>query len=117
MLHTECHFFCIAAYKLVQHRKWASRVGLCATIKFDEIDQFSAKDIRDLRDMREHVIEYFEGLGREKKRWVVETTDFKADASSLVGTMIGGSLDWRAFAAAAHRLRPLLLAEPIPYPA
>jgi hypothetical protein len=49
------------------------------------------------------------------QRWFAETPDFKADASSVIGTMIGGRLDWIKFAAAAERLLPKLLAEPIPY--
>jgi hypothetical protein len=48
---------------------------------------------------------------------MVETPEYKADASSAVGTMIGGRLDWAAFGAASERLLPLLLIEPIPYPA
>jgi hypothetical protein len=47
---------------------------------------------------------------------MVETPEYKADASSVVGTMIGGRLDWIEFGTAAERLLPQLLAEPIPYP-
>jgi hypothetical protein len=65
--------------------------------------------------MREHVVDYFRGAGNAKGRWVAETPDYKADASSVVGTMIGGRLDWIAFGTAAERLLPQLLAEPIPY--
>jgi hypothetical protein len=66
--------------------------------------------------MREHLVEYFRGQGHSAERWLVETPEFKADASSVVGAMIGGRLDWIKFAAAAERLLPKLLAEPIPYP-
>lgn len=65
--------------------------------------------------MREHVVDYFQGHGLAAQRWFAETPDFKADASSVIGTMIGGRLDWIKFAAAAERLLPKLLAEPIPY--
>ena len=114
--HSECHFFVIAAYKLIEYHKWVLTFGLCAAVDFSEIDGFSDQDIRDLRNMREHVVEYFQGDGHAQGRWFVETPDFKADASSVNGTMIGGRLDWIRFTAAAERLLPALLAEPIPYP-
>jgi hypothetical protein len=63
--------------------------------------------------MREHVVDYFKGEGLEKDRW---TPEFSADASSVVGNMIGGRLDWVKFSDAAKRLLPALLKEPIPYP-
>lgn len=114
--HTQCHFFVVAAYKLIEHRKWVAASGLCATVDFRGIDHFPERDVRDLRNMREHVVEYFQGGGHASDRWSVETTEFKADASSVVGTVIGGRLDWVAFTAAAEELLPKLLAEPIPYP-
>jgi hypothetical protein len=45
-----------------------------------------------------------------------ETPEYKADASSMVGNMIGGRLNWVDFTAAATRLLLVLLAIPIPYP-
>jgi hypothetical protein len=114
--HSECHFFAIAAYKLLEYRKLAHETfGLCSSVDFGEVDRFSEQDIRDLRDMREHVVDYFSGIGWFPDRWTVETPDLRADASSRNGTMIGGRLDWVAFGAAAERLLPQLLAEPIPY--
>jgi hypothetical protein len=114
--HSECHFFAIAAYKLLEYRNWAPKLGLCAAVDFGEVDRFSAGDIKDLRDMREHVVDYFGGIGHEPGRWTVETSEYQADASSRNGPMIGGRLDWVAFGATAERLLPQLLAEPIPYP-
>jgi hypothetical protein len=114
--HSECHFFVIAAQKVIEYRDWTLSFGLCASVDFGEIDQFSTKDIKDLRDMREHVVGYFKGEGHRPTRWVSETPDYKADASSVVGTMIGGRLDWVKFGDAAERLLPRLLAEPIPFP-
>jgi hypothetical protein len=76
-------------------------------------DDFSRRDIRDLRNMREHVVDYFEGYGRDSDRWQFETPEFKADASASVGTLIGGRLDWKLFAAAAETLLPALLSDPI----
>jgi hypothetical protein len=115
-MHTECHFFSVAAYKLIEHRSWVRTFGLCETVDFSKVDQFSVKDIRDLRNMREHVVDYFQGSGHAKERWVVETPEFSADASSIAGTLIGGRLDWVAFSAVAKDLLRALLAEPIPYP-
>jgi hypothetical protein len=109
--HSECHFFAIAANKLIQYQKWVLTFGLCATVDFSEIDGF-AKDIRALRNMREHIIDYFQGSGRDPAQWVVAG----ADASSVSGTMIGGRLDWIKCGAAAERLFQKLLVEPIPYP-
>jgi hypothetical protein len=112
--HTECHFFAIAAFKLMEHRHWVANFGVCANVDFSEIDGFSAQDIQDVRDMREHQKDYFQGSGRFPARW--RTPDGTADASSLNGTKIGGRLDWVEFGAAANRLLAMLLTEPIPYP-
>ena len=114
--HSECHFFVVAAYKLLEFRDWVLSLGLFLTADFTEIDSFSGKDIRDLRNMREHVVDYFQGIGKAPGRWMVVTPEYKADASSVIGTLIGGRLDWIAFGAAANQLLPQLLAEPIPYP-
>lgn len=114
--HSECHFFAIAAHKLVEYREWVLTFGSCSSVDFSEVAQFSAQDIRDLRNMREHVLDYFKGTGNARDRWTIETPEYRADASSVVGTMIGGRLDWMAFGAAAARLLPQLLAQPIPYP-
>ena len=114
--HSECHFFAIAAHKLLEYREWVLTFGLCSSVDFREIAQFSVQDIRDLRNMREHVLDYLKGAGNAHDRWTVETPEYRADASSVVGTMIGGREDWVAFGAAATRLLPQLLAETIPYP-
>ena len=115
-LHTECNYFAIAANKLLEFKKWALSFGLCTNVDFREIDAFSQRDIRDLRNMREHAVDYFKGDGLAKDRWSVETPEYSADASSYGGPIIGGRLDWSAFGAAAGRLLPKLLAEPVPYP-
>jgi hypothetical protein len=115
--HTECHFFAIAALKLLEYQKWAVRdCGLCASVDFSEVDRFSARDIRHLRDMGEHILEYYKGVGKYPERWTKETPEYQTNGPALVGTEIGGRLDWVAFGAAAERLLPQLLAEPIPYP-
>lgn len=82
-LNCEHHYFVIAAYKLIEHREWIKKFELCKKVDFSEIDFFSAKDIKDLRNMREHVVEYFQGDGRDKTRWVVETPEYSADPEFL----------------------------------
>lgn len=108
--HCEDHFFCISAHKLIEYRDWVLNFGLCTNVDFSEINRFDSA-IKDLRDMREHIVDYFKGEGHYPSRWVVNG----ADASSVCGTLIGGRLDWIEFAAAAERLLSELLAQPIPY--
>jgi hypothetical protein len=111
---TEADLFVTAAWKLLQFRKWVKALGLCSTIDFSEIDKFDMSDTRDLRNMREHVVDYFRGRGDNQARWRIDTPEYKADASSRVGNMIGGRLDYKAFSDAAKRLLPHLLKEPLP---
>jgi hypothetical protein len=114
-LRTEADLFVAAAWKVLEFRRWISALGLCPSIDFSEIDKFDTRDTRDLRNMREHVVDYFQGRGNNQDRWWVETPEYKADASTFVdGKMIGGRLDYTAFAEAARRLLPQLLKEAIP---
>jgi hypothetical protein len=107
--HAECHYFAVAADMFWEFRKRAEELGLFPTVDFSEIDGFPWRpDHRDVRNMRTHITEYFEteGTARKRsenarKRWVFETPDFGADASSVVGTLIGSRPDWIALGAAA----------------
>jgi hypothetical protein len=112
--HSECHFFAIAAYKVIEHRKWAADLGLFSEVDFTGLDGFSEQDIRDLRNMREHQVDYFRGLGVAKDRWVAETPEYRADASTYSLGKIGGRLDWAAFAKAVETIVPHALASPSP---
>lgn len=76
--HVECHFFAVAAHKVLEFRSWISTLGLCASVDFAEIDSFPTQDIRDLRNMREHVVDYFRGIGNAPDRWTVETPEYKS---------------------------------------
>lgn len=116
LLHCEEHYFIVAANKLIEHREWTKELGLFINVNFSEIDSFSKQNIKDLRNMREHVVDYFKGDGIVKERWVFETPEYTADASSRVGNMLGGRLDYIKFSEAAERLLPQLLNEQIPYP-
>jgi hypothetical protein len=110
----ECDYLAIAANKLLEFKEWTVEdFGLCTAVDFSEIESFSRDDIRALRNKREHILEYFKG--ESTSGWWVETADYKGDASGVAGALIGGRLDWRAFGAAAQRLLPKLLAEPIPF--
>lgn len=115
--HSECHFFAIAAHKIFEYRAWARSFGIFASVDFSELDQFDAATIRDLRNMREHVVDYFKGEGCVPERWVIETPEYKADASTVVETRIGGRLDWVKFGAAAELLLPRLLRGADPFSA
>jgi hypothetical protein len=91
--HAECNSFAIAENKLLEFKEWTLSFGLCATVDFCEINAFSRKAIKDRRNMREHVVQYFKGDGYAKDRWLIETPEYGADASSVYGTLIGGRLD------------------------
>lgn len=114
-LQTECHFFAIAAHKLIEFLDWSRELQLCDGMDLAEIDSFDKDDICDLRNMREHVTQYFKGNGHFKPRWAKGTPQFSADASSIVGNLIGGRLDWVKFGGAATRLLDQLNKLPIPY--
>jgi hypothetical protein len=107
--HVEAHFFVIAAHMLLEFQDWVIALGLGKSDDFRELEPFSKTDINDLRNMREHVVEYFQGKGDVPQRWTIETPEFKADASTAVGDLIGGRLNWREFASATKRLHERLL--------
>ena len=113
---SECDYFSVAVDMLFQFKRRADDLGLFASIDFSEIDIVPWRDRVDVRNKRMHVTEYFKPGGETGKGWFGGTPDFKADASSTIGTLIGGRLDWAALGAAAKRLLPKLLAQPIPWP-
>lgn len=114
--HCEQHYFVIASNKFLEYREWINKFGLCKSVDFDGLDLFSKRDIKDLRDMREHVIHYFKGEGWNNDRWVVGNSEYSTDASSCTGTMIGGRLDYLNFSKAVEVILFQLLKEPVPYP-
>jgi len=116
LLHCEEHYFIISANKLIEHREWIKELGLFKNVDFSEIDSFPTQNIKDLRDMREHIVHYFKGDGKVKERWVIKAPNYSADASSRIDNMLGGRLDYIKFVDAAERLLPRLLKELIPYP-
>jgi hypothetical protein len=99
----ERYFFLTAANQLCAHINWANRLNFLEPDIFTELGAFQA-DIKALRDLNEHVIEYFEGGGQKPQEWWRETDRGKADASATVGQRIGDRLDWNELADAARRL-------------
>ena len=124
-LHTECHYFSIAAYKVTEHLKWLKKFendddyDLFENVDFSGINKFTKGDLyrnlKDLRDMREHVVEYFRGGGYFLDRWRAEGPGGVADASSMIGNMIGGRLDYVEFSNIVKGYLPALIEEPLPY--
>jgi hypothetical protein len=101
---TERQLFCNAAHKLLEHRIWVKQLGFIDEALFDDLDKFT-DDIKVMRDMNEHAIEYFKGKGKRPQDWIyVEPGQLQADASSTFGTKIGGRLDWVELGGVAERL-------------
>lgn len=96
---SERHSFLIAAHRLISFINWALELNFLDAQVFAEIKRFEP-DIKTMRDLNEHVIEYFKGSGKRPQLWSTPT----ADASSTVGTKIGDCLDWTEVTASAARL-------------
>lgn len=99
----ERHLFCVAASQFFDHRRWLGRLG-----GFDEgvltaIDLFEP-DVRAMRNLNEHAIEYFEGRGQRPKDWMFNSDDFNSDPTGTINTLIGGRVDWVKLNEAAQRL-------------
>ncbi|WP_423414526.1 hypothetical protein RLW55_14190 [Hyphomicrobium sp. B1] len=86
---SERHIFLIVAHRLMSYINWATDLNFIDTQIFNEVKRFEL-DIKTMRDLNEHVIEYFRGGGRRPQLWSTEN----ADASSTMGTRIGDRLDW-----------------------
>jgi hypothetical protein len=97
------HYFVLAANKLVEYRRWAGRLGLVDNSVFSEFDRYE-RAISELRDMNEHIIDYFRGKGKRQDRWVHSDDAGTADASATASSRIGGRLDWVALGAVVSRL-------------
>lgn len=97
------HWFLIAANKLVEYIEWAKKLDYLDPSMFAEIDAL-ADEIKKTRDMNEHVIDYFVGKGRKPADWVVVESHGTSDASSTIGSMIGGRVDHKEVVLAARKL-------------
>jgi len=101
-MRVEEHFFVIALGKAMD---WLSELARLQTASQPVIEHYLSQlpHARDVRNMREHDIEYFKGNGRRQPHFVHEHTDAagqvlaQADGSSTVvfgdQYLIGGRLD------------------------
>lgn len=100
------HFFLNAAKMLFEYRDWYVRVEPASEGAFDEIDHYR-QHVISLRNMNEHVVEYFTGSGRTLNDWWHESSETgRSDASATCETKIGGRLDWVDLSDASKRLIP-----------
>lgn len=104
----ERQFFLTASRQLLAHVHWAERLSFLDNEVFSEFKSFE-NNIKSLRDINEHVIEYFEGAGKRRENWMTENELGHADASATVNQRIGGRLDWNELAGVTRRLLPKLL--------
>jgi hypothetical protein len=99
----ERHLFLIASCKLTEYADWACKLEFLDNSVFSDL--FSLKtDIKALRDMNEHVVDYFLGRGRKPDEWLTVTEESIADASSTVESRVGNRLDWNRVATVVRDL-------------
>jgi hypothetical protein len=115
MLRVSEHFFLIAANNLYRFVDLACSRGVVEARLFEPLESFR-KDVRELRDMREHVIEYWTGGGKYPQRFRYDDPDSVmqygrqlstlASQSTFIGGVhkIGGRLELDAFAKAVSKL-------------
>jgi hypothetical protein len=101
----ERHFFCIAAAKFFEYRRWAVELKLIEPGIFAEVDTFEA-DVKVMRDLNEHAREYFEGPGQRPQDWKANMERFNSDPTGTQGTLIGGRLDSAKLAEVVESLIP-----------
>lgn len=105
----EEHFFVISVSKAMD---WLKEVKKFRLELSSEIDLFfqSLPEVKDLRNMREHDVEYFKGMGNAQKRFVKTLADMTVDASASIsntdGYLIGGRLNVQQTMRAAQKLYP-----------
>ena len=61
-------------------------------------------DINELRNMNEHVLEYFQDKGRFQHEFIYATDQAIADASSTIEDRIGNRLSWKDVSDIMERL-------------
>jgi len=105
----EEHFFVISVSKAMD---WLKEVKKFRLELSSEIDIFfhSLPEVKDLRNMREHDVDYFEGKGNAQIRFVKTLADMTVDASASIsktdGYLIGGRLNVQEAMRAAQKLYP-----------
>ncbi|MGX4771847.1 hypothetical protein ACWAUC_18890 [Bradyrhizobium guangdongense] len=99
----ERHLFCVAAAKMLEHRRWIGDLDRVDSSVFAELDQFEA-DVQEMRNLNEHAIEYFRGKGRFPAKWDEQMKAYNSDPTGTQDSLIGGRLDWCALRAAVMNL-------------
>jgi hypothetical protein len=97
------HCFLISAFKLIEHVEWALHVGAVDEYICDDIIAH-AEVIKIFRDLNEHKLEYFKGIGKRQSLWIQEKDGGFCDASATFETKIGGILDWQVIARISEKL-------------
>jgi hypothetical protein len=98
----ERHFLLIAAKKLIDYIDWARDLGFLNDTVFNSMLRFR-DDIVDLKATNEHVIEYYQGRGRQAQHWVLADELIVVDANPIAGKRMG-RLDGQELADAASSL-------------
>jgi hypothetical protein len=98
-------FFLHAARQFLHFADWTVKLGVVQTSVYDPIFAIRG-DIIDVRDMNEHVVEYYMGGGRNQGRFVNVSPDVIADASSTVDKRIGNRVDWGDVANLLRQILP-----------
>lgn len=99
----ERHFLLIAAKKLIDYIDWARDLGFLNDTVFKNMLRHR-DDIVDLKVTNEHVIEYYQGKGRQAEHWVLADELIVVDANPIAGKRMGDRLDGQELADAASSL-------------
>jgi hypothetical protein len=99
----ERHFLLIAAKKLIDYIDWARDLGFLNDTVFKSMLRLR-DDIVDLKVTNEHVIEYYQGRGRQAEHWVLADELIVVDANPIAGKRMGDRLDGQELADAASSL-------------
>jgi hypothetical protein len=103
------HFFVTSVSKAID---WLKEVKKFKPELLSDIDMFihSLPEVKDLRNMREHDVDYFKGKGIAQDRFIKTLTDTSVDASASFsddnGYLIGGRLNVQQAMKAAEKLYP-----------
>jgi hypothetical protein len=90
----EKHLFLISAWKVVEHVDWVNKLNFADANALTDFSPMR-EPLKLMRDLNEHVIEYFRSKGRYPDDWWHAMPDGGlCDASATVDTLIGGRVDW-----------------------
>ena len=107
----EEHFFVTSVSKAID---WLKEVRKLKPDLSSDIDSFihNFPEAKDLRNMREHDVDYFKGKGIAQNRFVKSLADSTVDASASIsdqtGYLIGGRLNVQQAVIAAQKLFPVI---------